>query len=304
MNPELKHRLIGAAVVTALATIFIPMLFDDPVDNRGQLVSEQLSIPAVPIKSPEVSANRLPTPANKTTKPTTEKPASGEEEPTDSVADAEIVDDADAEANGEPPVNESTQTQADAENVATAEQLPVAEEEPEPLDTGVVPEAKSSVKKPIIKPVKPIEADVEAEAKLKPVVKKPEANTAKLLPVTKPVETVAVVKPIVKKPEIHVVKPVTTAKPENPAVTTPEKAAKPELVRWTILAGSFGQKDHATTLMKSLRQQGIPVIIETTQSAKGTIYRLKVGPELDKKKAEANKAKLDKQKVDNVLISE
>ena len=56
--------------------------------------------------------------------------------------------------------------------------------------------------------------------------------------------------------------------------------------------------------MKSLRQQGIPVIIETTQSAKGTIYRLKVGPELDKKKAEANKAKLDKQKVDNVLISE
>ena len=55
MNPELKHRLIGAAVVTALATIFIPMLFDDPVDNRGQLVSEQLSIPAVPIKSPEVS---------------------------------------------------------------------------------------------------------------------------------------------------------------------------------------------------------------------------------------------------------
>ncbi len=299
MNPELKHRLIGAAVVTALATIFIPMLFDDPVDNRGQLVSEQLSIPAVPIKSPEVSANRLPTPANKTTKPTTEKPASGEEEPTDSVADAEIVDDADAEANGEPPVNESTQTQTDAENVATAEQLPVAEEEPEPLDTGVVPEAKSSVKKPIIKPVKPIEADV--EAKLKPVVK---ANIPKLLPVTKPVETVAVVKPIVKKPEVNATKPVVTAKPENPAVTTPEKAAKPELVRWTILAGSFGQKDHATTLMKSLREQGIPVIIETTQSAKGTIYRLKVGPELDKKKAEANKAKLDKQKVDNVLISE
>ena len=196
MNPELKHRLIGAAVVTALATIFIPMLFDDPVDNRGQLVSEQLSIPAVPIKSPEVSANKLPTPANKATKPTTGK-SSGEEEPTDSVADAEIVDDADAEANGEPPVNESTQTQADAENVATAEQPPVAEEEPEPLDTGVVPEAKSSVKKPIIKPVKPVEADAEVEAKLKPVVKKPEANTAKLLPVTKPVETVAVVKPMV-----------------------------------------------------------------------------------------------------------
>ena len=34
MNQELKQRLIGAVVVTALAAIFIPMLFDDPVDNR------------------------------------------------------------------------------------------------------------------------------------------------------------------------------------------------------------------------------------------------------------------------------
>jgi DedD protein len=301
MNPELKHRLIGAAVVTALATIFVPMLFDDPVDNKGQLVREELTIPAAPIKSPEVSANKLPTPATKTSKPVnpaTGKPANGEEEPIDAAADAEMVDDAEAEANGEPPVNESTPT----ENVAEAEQVPVAEEVPEPLDTGVVPEAKSTAKKPITKPVKPVvEADV--EVKVKPVVKKPEANTAKLLPVTKPAETVAVVKPPVKKPESNTVKPVTSTKPENPAAAS-EKTTKPELVRWTILAGSFGQKDHATTLMKSLREQGIPVTMETTQAAKGPIYKLKVGPELDKKKAEANKAKLDKQKVDNVLIAE
>ena len=37
MNQELKQRFIGAVVVTALAAIFIPMLFDDPVDNSGQL---------------------------------------------------------------------------------------------------------------------------------------------------------------------------------------------------------------------------------------------------------------------------
>ncbi|MDO9141199.1 MAG: SPOR domain-containing protein, partial [Methylobacter sp.] len=45
MDHELRQRLIGAVVVTALCAIFIPMLFDDPVDNSGQLVSE-LSIPA------------------------------------------------------------------------------------------------------------------------------------------------------------------------------------------------------------------------------------------------------------------
>jgi DedD protein len=63
MNQELKQRLIGAVVVTALAAIFIPMLFDDPVDNSGQSVSE-LVIPATPVNTGEESANKLPTSAN------------------------------------------------------------------------------------------------------------------------------------------------------------------------------------------------------------------------------------------------
>ena len=281
MNPELRQRLIGAAVVTALATIFIPMLFDDPVDNRGQSVSE-LTIPAAPIKSTEVSANKLPTPANKTGKPATEETANPEEE--------EMVDDAEAEASTEPPVNES----APAEAVTEAEQ-PIAEEESEPLDTGVIPEAKPPVKKPSDK-TKP----TELVPATKPVIKKTEANTPKLLPTTKPTDIVAT-KPVVKTTE----KPIITKPPVPVAAATPEKPAKnPELVRWTIHAGSFSQKDNATTLQKTLRDQGIPVAIETIQSAKGPIYRLKVGPELDKKKAAANKAKLDKQGVGNVLIAE
>ena len=56
--------------------------------------------------------------------------------------------------------------------------------------------------------------------------------------------------------------------------------------------------------MKSLREQGIPVTLETIPAAKGSMYRLKIGPELDKKKAAANKAKLDKQGVGNVMFSE
>jgi len=48
MNQELTQRVIGAVVVTALAAIFVPMLFDDPVDNSGQVVSE-LTIPEQPV---------------------------------------------------------------------------------------------------------------------------------------------------------------------------------------------------------------------------------------------------------------
>ncbi len=60
MDHELKQRLIGALVVTALAAIFIPMLFDDPVDDRTQQVSE-LTIPPVPaVATSEVLPAKAP----------------------------------------------------------------------------------------------------------------------------------------------------------------------------------------------------------------------------------------------------
>jgi DedD protein len=294
MNPELKQRLIGAAVVTALATIFIPMLFDDPVDNSGQSVSE-LTIPAAPIKSAEVSANKLPTPANKNIKP--QEPSDTEEDPAEPVVGNEMVDDADAEASEATASRTTPQTASD----------PAIEAEPidegAPLDTGVVAEAKTPAKKP----TKLVEPDV--EVKIKPPIKKIDANAPKLLPTKKPVEDVAIVKqpPVatpIKKVEDNKTKPIPVTKPTTVATVAEKPAKSPELVRWTIHAGSFGQKENASTLMKSLREQGIPVSIETIQSGSKPIYRLKIGPELDKKKAAANKAKLDKQGVGNVMIAE
>ncbi|WP_031433150.1 SPOR domain-containing protein [Methylomarinum vadi] len=47
MDQELKQRLVGAVVITALAAIFVPMLFDDPVDDTGKRINE-LKIPAIP----------------------------------------------------------------------------------------------------------------------------------------------------------------------------------------------------------------------------------------------------------------
>lgn len=274
MNPELKQRLIGAAVVTALATIFIPMMFDDPVENKGQTVSD-LKIPETPVKSTEQSANTLPTPA---TNKITQKPLAAPVEEGD-------VEDPEAEANAEPPVNETTpiqQTENGTETLAEADPAST-EEEPEPLDTGVVPEAKLPVKKP-----KTTEPEVVVEdVKPKTTVKKSE----------KPVATKTVEVPTTNKP-------VVTKKPETPTPVAAEKPKNPELSRWVIHAGSFAQKDNATALMKSLREQHIPVVMETIPSAKGTMYRLRVGPELDKKKAAANKAKLDKQGVKNVMFSE
>ena len=45
MDHELKQRLIGALVVTILSAIFIPMLFDDPIEDDGQAVTT-LALPS------------------------------------------------------------------------------------------------------------------------------------------------------------------------------------------------------------------------------------------------------------------
>ena len=44
MNETLKQRIVGAAVITALAAIFIPMLFDDPIADT-ELYNNELNLP-------------------------------------------------------------------------------------------------------------------------------------------------------------------------------------------------------------------------------------------------------------------
>ena len=90
----------------------------------------------------------------------------------------------------------------------------------------------------------------------------------------------------------------TTNKTEKP-VDKPTKSS-PELKRWAIQAGSFSKKENAVSLMETLRKQGLPVTMETSKG----LYRLKVGPVLEKKRAVEMKAKLDSQKIQSILIAE
>ncbi|WP_366145455.1 SPOR domain-containing protein [Methylovulum sp.] len=48
----------------------------------------------------------------------------------------------------------------------------------------------------------------------------------------------------------------------------------------------------------------MPVLLETIQTGKGPLYRLRVGPELDKQRAAAMKSKLDQQNIKAILVAE
>jgi len=273
MDQELKQRLIGAAVITALATIFVPMLFDDPIDETGKNIN-QLKLPEPPSKAQEVEIMPLP----------------------------EKVEDVATEAPMERPVMSQGKPAAPMAN-------PPMEGLPDEADfEAPKPKVRLSGKETALSPkqAQVIEPDMEASeaeamaprpAPSKPT--KPVTTVTAPAPMTVPAaggkKPAAVVTP--KAPEIKTVEaktpPVTTedvsTKPAPATATPPTETAA---TRWYLNAGSFTQKSNAVTLQDSLQQQGFASSIKEVTTDKGVVYKVRVGPMLDKAKVQAVKSKL------------
>ena len=308
MNQELKQRIIGAIVVTALAAIFIPMLFDDPIENSGQSVSE-LAIPATPLNSNEVSANKLPSNANQVLN----VPDNESETLVNTEEESELSKD--NQLSEEIPTNDDpTVNNTDEDIVVQADSKSKNSNTPPSLDTGVVETHKPSISKkalpelakqePTPEPVWEEEKAIEVPAALVNTTKTKTAPIKVKIKPTAPIKTATpeniISKKITTTEKPLPVKAVITDKPN--VVPTKQKA---ELSRWTIQVGSFSKKENATTLMETLRKQNLPVTLDAIKSANdGLIYRLKIGPTLEKKRAIEMKTKLDALKIQSFLISE
>ncbi|MDI1291772.1 MAG: SPOR domain-containing protein [Methylobacter sp.] len=278
MDHELKQRLIGAVVVTALCAIFIPMLFDDPVDNSGKLVSE-LSIPTpgsdgrmVPSSADQVLGLPDPEPLSIENASDTLESAGVEEEPEKQ------------DRSGESLYAESEGYTEDANTKDLVEQ---------PLSADVSDDDGESTQL--------------SDSRIKTVVKVPEKvqkviETIKPVTVKKPVQPPVTVKQSTPKPS-SVTKDLAAVVAEAKKPVAAAKASS-KLVRWYIQLGSFSKKENAVSYWKSLNEQGLPASLDTVQTDKGITYRLRLGPELDQKKAAAMKARLDKKNIKAVLMSE
>jgi DedD protein len=320
MDHELKQRLIGAVVVTALCAIFIPMLFDDPVDNSGQLVSE-LNIPA-PVDPGTDMAGKLPSNAEQVLKSSDPEPlpteASGNGNNIESTAAAEeLPEEADKQeslyAESEGYTREGTNTEEVVEQpiaeVEESQPKPRMKQAPagQPLSTetdGV--RTKTQVKSTRVEPIaqEPVKVKKIADPVKPVIVKKTEAE-----PLTGSKDIVTKASPLPDPAKQPVIKQPNSAKSLAAAVAEakkPEVAPKatPKLVRWYIQIGSFSKRENAMSLWDSLREQGLPASLDTVQTDKGPSYRLRVGPELDGKKAAAMKLRLDKQNIKAILVSE
>jgi len=253
MDQELKQRLIGAAVITALAAIFVPMLFDDPVDESGKIVNE-LKMPELPGKAQDVEIMPLP-------------------EKVEDVVQSPPAPEA-SEAEPKPPVSVYESEEDAEEGFAPRPQITANDTKPAPLQ------------KPASEPApRWVEPSEDEDVAPRPQVEQEAVKPAKLPPVQ---ENAKPAKPAVAEP---------TAKPAPAQV---ENAA----VRWYLNAGTFGQKANALALQEKLKQQGFAATLKEVAGEKGTVYKVRIGPMLDKAKAQEVKAKLSRINVNSFVSGE
>jgi DedD protein len=154
----------------------------------------------------------------------------------------------------------------------------------------------SNVVKPASTPAPAQKSKVVDEASL-PVAApaaKPSAPAVKPPAVTAPaVKPSTVATPVAVKPSAPKTaaapKPVVDATVSTIAQTAakPAAASKAEAVSaWVVQTGSFTTEDNAKALVERLRQAKFAAFVEAVQGDSGSVYRVQVGPELDRAHAE------------------
>lgn len=80
-------------------------------------------------------------------------------------------------------------------------------------------------------------------------------------------------------------------------LTEKEKEKKPVIKKtvWAVQVGSFNKRSNALGLKDKLRKKKIHAFVERIMKNNKVIYRVRVGPEITRKKAEALKTKLKKE---------
>ena len=112
-------------------------------------------------------------------------------------------------------------------------------------------------------------------------------------------------KPVTKKRLATVSKTIGNKPGNAKAKVEALKESKTRAVKaWAVQLGSFKTKPNALKLRDKLRVKGFPSYVEAVTTSGGKIYRVRVGPELQRSKAETLKKKLAKvAKLDGMVVS-
>jgi len=95
---------------------------------------------------------------------------------------------------------------------------------------------------------------------------------------------------------------------DNAVVKKPAKAkprdARPEIKAWALQLGSFSQQTNALVLQDRLRAKGYRAFIVKSKNIGKTRYKVRIGPDLDRDKAEKIAKQLKKnENIDSIVVT-
>ena len=301
MDTSLKQRLVGAAVLVALAVIFLPLLVKGPAPDSG--VSDvSLRVPPEP-KAPDGTVTQdLPLVAPAAA------PAGSVSGMPDSVPDAAPPPPADAAplaavAAGDFAVSFGSYASAgDADKVIAAlsaaglpgyrEAVALGDRQAQRVRIG--PFADRATAESARLRAGQVRSDVEAKvvALDAAATATPAAPAAPAAPKPAPAEPKIEAKPL---PKIEPAKP-EPAKPAAAPAAKPEpqpaKPANPAGTGFVVQIGAFASAPDALAQRDALRKAGFSAFTDSVPGPNGTLTRVRVGPVMTRAEADALKAKL------------
>lgn len=331
MDPALKQRLIGAAVLVALAVIFLPMLLKGPAPDGGAS-HVPLDMPAEPDRRfetrelPLVPQPRTPDGGATGMQPLDEDPnrivtidTDAPERP-DALTGEDMRSDVAATPSAVP--SDAPAPVADASAPAAREDVEVAGPEPGPAPAAQ-PEPEPGPALPATTAGGGYAVNLGSYGNLANARELVQRMGAAGLPAFS--EDVALgdqqglrvrVGPFASRAEAEVARQralgvrndlpasvvsvdAATGDDAAPASPSPDTAAS---TGFAVQLGAFRSETDAQALVTELRGAGFTVFSERVQTANGTLYRVRVGPELDRAAAERLKARLPAPHAANGMI--
>lgn len=318
MDQQLKQRLIGATIIVSLVVIFVPMLFEDR--QGDQYAAGTGAIPDLP-KEVEAKSIELPKTASEAAPSAGEESvASGYR-----IIPLTDEDSVDAENEGrastsadDAQTNRATSDGAQAvktENPAKAaapgklKPAPGSKTRLDPpaltaegnediaADSLAAPEqpAAPPKTKPKAAPAKPFEKvskkpETTKTGRSNPNVKSasPSISPQKPMQTKSSADASKVVRPesVSKAPETASVSAAAGSETKLPEARADAPDASDDLAAWVVQTGSFTAEGNARSLAEKLRKANFPAFVEVVSNSGTSVYRVQVGPELSRTRAE------------------
>ncbi len=329
MDKALKQRLVGAIVLIALAVIVLPMIFGGRSSGDGSLAGEI----TLPVQPPDLEFETRRFPIGDQTVPEADDPAPAQRQQPPSY-EGEIRQDLPDEnpLDAEPGLAEqpsSLQSEGSEPNDGSdpdpaESQDPIQDPEAEPLQAQVGQSGEESRSTPELSPADSgslryvvqvasfgstqnatrLAGQLE-EAGYAVLLDHVSSDTAQLNRVrVGPYGSEAAAQTVARelRDQFSGINPrIVDLQPEK---TSPVVAGSDPLVRWVVQVGSFGSEENAVNLVARLQASGLSAFDEAVTTDTSTIYRVRVGPFLDREEALLAEQQIGRQMgIDGVVMS-